>query len=110
MVTCRNATKYAVLWPSEIPILAIYAPIICTAPCVMFLMRAECRSITWASGRGLGPGNREFLGPVKWHLADRRVPFGPQKTRTNCNVHKETLRYIKIDLNFTKVRNYFEKR
>jgi hypothetical protein len=61
-----------------------------------------CRSLTWTSGRG--------LGPVKWHRADRRVPFGPQKTRTNCNVHKETLRYIKIDLNFTKVRNYFEKR
>jgi hypothetical protein len=24
----------------------------------------------WASGRGLAPGNREFLGP------DRQVPFG----------------------------------
>jgi hypothetical protein len=23
-----------------------------------------------------------FLGPVKWHRADRRVPFGAQKTRT----------------------------
>ncbi len=22
-----------------------------------------------------------FLGPVKWHRADRRVPFGAQKTR-----------------------------
>jgi hypothetical protein len=23
-----------------------------------------------------------FMGPVKWHRADRRVPFGAQKTRT----------------------------
>jgi hypothetical protein len=50
-----------------------------TAPCVMLLLRPA--SITRASGRGLGPGNREFLGPVKWHRADRRVPFGAQKTR-----------------------------
>jgi hypothetical protein len=34
------------------------------------------RSITRASGRGLGPGNREFLGPVKWHRADREVASG----------------------------------
>jgi hypothetical protein len=32
-----------------------------------------CRSIKRASGRGLGPGNGEFLGPVKWPRADRRV-------------------------------------
>jgi hypothetical protein len=49
---------------------------------------------TLASGRG--------LGPVKWHRADRRVPFGAQKTRTflgffsfrliapfTCSAHKE---------------------
>jgi hypothetical protein len=23
-----------------------------------------------------------FLGPVKWHRADRRVPFGAQKSRS----------------------------
>jgi hypothetical protein len=41
------------------------------------LMRVEyCRSITWASGRGLGSGNGSFLGPVKWHRAYRRVPLG----------------------------------
>jgi hypothetical protein len=33
-----------------------------------------CISIRRASGRGLGPGSREFLGPVKWHSVDRRVP------------------------------------
>ncbi len=35
-----------------------------------------CISITRGSGRGLGPGILEFLGSVKWHRADRRVPFG----------------------------------
>ncbi len=38
-----------------------------------------CRSITRASGRGLGPGNQDFLGPVKWHGAIRQVPLW-----TNC--------------------------
>jgi hypothetical protein len=43
-----------------------------------------CISITRGSGRTLGPGIREFesfLGSVKWHRADRRVPFGAQKAR-----------------------------
>jgi hypothetical protein len=29
------------------------------------------KSVTRASGRGLGLGNRDFLGPVKWHQAVR---------------------------------------
>jgi hypothetical protein len=63
-------------------ILAIYAPMIYTAPCIMFWMRA-CISIKRTSGRGLGPGNREFLGPCEMaSRADRRVPFGAQKSRT----------------------------
>jgi hypothetical protein len=40
-----------------------------------------CISITRASGRGLGPGIREFLGPLKWHRVDRRVPFVTLKRR-----------------------------
>ncbi len=58
-------------------IITIYAPMIYAAPCIMLLMRAA--SITRASGRGLGPGNREFLGPWKWHRADMQVSFGAQK-------------------------------
>ncbi len=27
-----------------------------------------------------------FLGPVKWHRADRRVPFGAQKTHTTVEI------------------------
>ncbi len=38
-----------------------YAPMIYTALCVVLLMRAA--STTWASGRGLGPGNLDFFGP-----------------------------------------------
>jgi hypothetical protein len=67
-----------------------YAPMIYTAPCVMLLMRAA--SLTWASGMGLSPGNREFFGAVKWHRTDRRVPFAASKSlRTgpyNSKVHK----------------------
>jgi hypothetical protein len=51
-----------------------------------------CISITRASGRGLGPGYREFfMGPVKWHQADRRVPFGAQKTREASTLEKSHL-------------------
>ncbi len=41
-----------------------------TAPYVMLLMRAA--SITWASGKGLGPGNREFF----WVLWKGIEPIG----------------------------------
>jgi hypothetical protein len=44
-------------------VLAIYAPMIYTAPCVMLLMRAA--SIMRASGKGLGPGNQDFFGPCE---------------------------------------------
>jgi hypothetical protein len=59
-----------------------YAPMIYTALCIMFWMRAYPLS-TWASRRGLGPGIREFFGPVKWHQADRRVPLGAQKLKNS---------------------------
>ncbi len=38
------------------------------------------RYIKWASGRGGGLEMESFLGPLKWHRADRRVPFGAQKS------------------------------
>jgi hypothetical protein len=50
-----------------------------TAPCVIFLMRADTY-ITWASGRDWALEMGSVLGPVKWYRADRRVPFGAQKT------------------------------
>jgi hypothetical protein len=32
-------------------------------------------------GEGWSLEIESFLGPVKWHRADRGVPFGAQKTR-----------------------------
>ncbi len=50
-----------------------------TAPCVMFLMRADTLR---GQVRGGWPLEIEsFLGPVKWHRADRRVPLGPPPVR-----------------------------
>jgi hypothetical protein len=51
-----------------------------TAPCIMFWMRAY--PLRGEVGVGWWALEFEsFLGPVKWHRADRRVPFGGQKTR-----------------------------
>ncbi len=51
-----------------------------TAPWAMLLMWAA--SIARTIGRGLCPGNRDFLGPVKLHRADRRVTSGgPKRSR-----------------------------
>jgi hypothetical protein len=54
--------------------LTIYAPMIYTAPWIMFWMHAY--PFTRASGRGLGPGIPDFFFClVKWHRAD----LGPKK-------------------------------
>ncbi len=54
-------------------LLAIYAPMINTAPCIMFWMCAY--PLQGQVGGGWA------LEIVKWHRADRRVLFGAQKTR-----------------------------
>jgi hypothetical protein len=59
-------------------VLAIYAPPIYTAPCVMFLMRAD--PLRRQVGGGWALKIEGVLGIVKWHRADRRVPFGAQKS------------------------------
>jgi hypothetical protein len=59
-----------------------------TAPYVRSAFDAD-KSITRASGRGLGPGNRDFLGPVKW-----RVPFGAQKGHTERNAPVRKIKYL----------------
>jgi hypothetical protein len=48
-----------------------------TAPCIMFWMRALLGQV----GGGWTLEFESFLGPVKWHRADRSVPFWAQKTR-----------------------------
>jgi hypothetical protein len=45
-----------------------------TAPCIMFWMHAYPLRGDVGGGRALEFSS--FLGPVKWHQADRRVPFG----------------------------------
>ncbi len=45
----------------------------------MFLMCAD--PLQWQVGGGWALEIKSFLSPVKWHQADRRVPFGAQKTR-----------------------------
>jgi hypothetical protein len=44
----------------------------------MLLMQAA--SITKEVGGGLGRGNQDFSGPCEMLRADRRVPFGAQKS------------------------------
>ncbi len=55
-------------------ILAIYVHMIYTAPCLMFWMRAG--PLRGQVGGGLALEIETILGPVKWHRAVRRVPFG----------------------------------
>ena len=50
-----------------------------TAPYVLLLMRAT--PLRGQVGGGWALEIESFLGPVKWHRVDRRVPFGAQKTR-----------------------------
>ncbi len=58
-----------------------------------------CISITRASGGGKALEIESFLGPVKWHQANRRVPFGAQKTCINHRclggfMHKKPTREV----------------
>ncbi len=48
------------------------------APCVMFLMCTD--TLRGQVGGGWALEIESFMGPVKWHRADWRVPFGAQKT------------------------------
>jgi hypothetical protein len=57
-------------------VIAIYAPMINTP---VHNVLDACISITRAGGRGWALEIESFFGPVKWHRADRRVPFGAQK-------------------------------
>ncbi len=56
-----------------------------TGLCIMFLIRAD--TLLGQVGGGCALEMESFLGPVKWHQADRRVPFGAQHPPTcPCNV------------------------
>jgi hypothetical protein len=55
-----------------------------TAPWVMLVMWAA--SVTWASGRGLGPGNREFFRPCEMAPSYVQVP-----TLESLRVHRSII-------------------
>jgi hypothetical protein len=61
--------------------ITIYAPMIYTAPCIMFWMRAY--TLRGEVGGGWALEFPSFLDPVKWERANRRVPFGAQNRCIN---------------------------
>jgi hypothetical protein len=64
--------------------------------------------MTRASGRGLGPGNRDYFGPEKVHRAVRRVPFGTQKVGNKETelLHSEVKRHFEPFLNCLKCQSW----
>jgi len=94
--------------------ISIYARGIFTAQYVVVLMRAN--AFTWASGRGLNPGNREFLSPVKWQRAVRQVPFRDEKfeisrvqpppTCPRKGICPHQNRYIQRRINYTCIGGF----
>jgi hypothetical protein len=59
-----------------------------TAPYVILLMRVIPLRGQVGGGWPVGPlENETFLGPLKWHQAVRRVPFGAQKFPSNVLLH-----------------------
>jgi hypothetical protein len=65
----------------------------------MFWMRAY--QLLGQVGGGWALEFESFLGPVKWHRADRRVPFWAQKAHTVPGV----LNVIKITIQYCTVRH-----
>jgi hypothetical protein len=64
---------------SHLDIVTMYAPMIYTAPCVRFLMRADSLR---GKGGELALEIESFVGPCEIAPADRRVLFGAHKTRS----------------------------
>ena len=84
--TVKAATSWSCRgWPWGEAVLTIYAPMIYTAPCIMFCMRAY--PLRGHVGGSWALEFESLLGPVKWHGADRRVPFGAQNNRIQNVMH-----------------------
>jgi hypothetical protein len=66
------------LYRFSVPSTNYYAPMIYTAPCIMFWMCAY--QIMRGSGRGLGPGIQSFLGPGIEPVGECHL--GLKKTKT----------------------------
>ncbi len=61
-------------YPVAVQKITIYAPVIYTRLCIMFRRRGY--TLRGEVGGGWALELTSFLGPVKWHRANRRVPFG----------------------------------
>ena len=99
MITCiLHATD------TPVGVIAIYAPMIYVAPCIMFWMRAY--ALQGQVGGGWALEIESSMGPVKWHRADRRAPFGAQKTRLRHFSQKSLngLHYEKVTTRFCPPR------
>jgi hypothetical protein len=68
-------------------IITIYAPLIYTAPCIMFWMRAY--PLRGQVGGGLALEFKSFLGPVKWHRTQEEG-FMAHTEGVEEQVHKGT--------------------
>ncbi len=78
----RYGTVNLIICGSEcafLPYNSYLCSMIYTAPCTMFWMRAY--PLLGQVRGGWALDIESFLGPLKWHRADRQVPFGAQKTR-----------------------------
>ncbi len=64
----------------------IYAPMIYTAPWIMFWMRAY--PLRGEVGGGLGPGIPEFFGPCEMGTSRRLVPFGAHRLHRLFYAHE----------------------
>jgi hypothetical protein len=69
-----------------IGVIAVYGPT-CMVWSAQFIMHDARKYITRASGRRLGPGNRDFFGPVKWHRDIRWLLFGAKKVEISKAQH-----------------------
>jgi hypothetical protein len=73
------------LHPLWLPVVLGFYNYLCTydlySPCIMFWMHAY--PLRGEVGGGWALEFESFLGPLKWHQAYRRVPFGVQKTRAH---------------------------
>ncbi len=77
---CFNKSSILLSFPAYHGlVIAIYAPVIYTAPCIMFWMCVYL--LRGQVGGGWAMDIKSFLDPVKWHRAEWRVSFGAQKNQ-----------------------------
>jgi hypothetical protein len=50
-----------------------------------------------------------FLGPVKWHRADRQVPFGPKKLEISLSALTKYARNARSFSNIGPMKIFFQK-